>query len=222
MVGTVSKKTRPDQALSAMLGQARAQRRVSLADASHALNIPIKQLEALEAGDFSIFSAEIYARGACLKYADYLGLQSEQSRRAIWRGISASRERVPLKIHTAFTWFERLMSARLVLWVAISAVVLSVGGYIFWQVKSFWQLPVVTLQENIPAMTTNSKLVIHGLSDRPETRITVNNERVILKPDATFVSDLSLHQGINVIQIEAQNAAGRKAVLVRHVLVPRS
>lgn len=221
MVGTISRKTRPDATLGEMLRTARSQQKITLEQASKTLNISVRQLEALEEGDFSVFSAEIYARGACLKYAQYIGIPKEDVERAIWRALSAARQIVPLRIHTAFSWFERLVSPRSVLLAALGCVVLLIGGYIVWQVKSFWQLPALALQEDVPAVVKDAHLTIYGKSEG-QARVKINEEPLILQSDASFTASLTLHPGINVVRIEAENAAGRISLIERHVLLSRS
>ena len=220
MVGTRSRKTRPDTNLGQILSSAREARRLSQRDVAIALNMTERQLQALEEGDFSIFSAEIYARGACMRYATYLGIESEASERAIWRALSGAREAVPLKVHTAFSWFERTSSPRTMIWAVLSVVMLIVGGYIAWQVKSFWQLPQLSLDTTVPTVASDQYVSVQGKTEAG-TKVTVNGEQIVLQPDASWHMDMRLHPGINVVYIEAQNAAGRKRVLERDILWPR-
>ncbi len=212
--------SKPARELGERLQRERESRRMSLERVGIELHIPIHHLEAIEEGNFSAFSAEIYARGACLKYAEFLGMGGDEAERAIWRALSVGRQRVPLKIHTAFSWIERLWNARLMVWVMVGVVVVMIGGYIGWQIRSFWQLPPVNLLTEIPPVQDDSTLLVRG-STEPEVRVKLNDEPVILHSDATFEVSLKLHPGINVIRIEAQNAAGRTAIIERQVLRPR-
>lgn len=221
MVTTKSLSIKPAQELGERLRHAREKRRLSVEQVAVDLHIPIHHLEAIEKGDFSAFSAEIYARGACIKYAEFLGLGGDEAERAIWRALSVGRQRVPLKIHTAFSWIERLWNARLMVWAMIGVAVIMVGGYIAWQIRSFWQLPPVQLLTEIPAVQEDSTLLVRGATE-PEVRVMLNDEPVILHGDATFEVSLKLHPGINVIRIEAENAAGRVSVLERRILLPRT
>jgi hypothetical protein len=58
-------------------------------------------------GDFSAFSAEVYAKGAYAKYAAFLGLNTKQAQRAMLRALSTARETIPLRIHTPQRWQRR-------------------------------------------------------------------------------------------------------------------
>lgn len=218
MVGTKSQKTKPASELGEKLRQARLSRHLSVIQVANALHMPSRHIEALEEGDLGVFAAEIYARGACLKYAAFVGIESDALERVIWRALSASRERVPLKIHTAFSWFERLVTPRLILWGVVAAVGLTVTGYIIWQVQTFLQLPAVQLTEALPAVTSDETLLVKGTAESQAT-ITLNEELIILERDSSFTVPLVLHPGVNVVRIEAENAAGRKAVIEQHVIL---
>lgn len=220
MTSTRSHKTKAAADLGALLAAARTKKRLTQHQASDALNIPRRQIAALEEGDFSLFAAELYARGACLKYAGWLGIEAAEIERGMWRALSAGRERVPLKIHTPFALVERLLNARLVLWVAIAAVALAVGAYIIWQIQTFLELPVIVLAEPLPAMAQADRLVVQGTAPA-ESKVTVNGETVVLQAGGSFAVPILLHGGINIIRIEAQNAAGRTSVITQDVLRPR-
>jgi cytoskeletal protein RodZ len=218
MSSTRSQKTQAAVELGEKLRQARVARRLSVVQVAHELHMPRHHIEALEAGDLGVFAAEIYARGACLKYASYVGLGTESLERVVWRAVSAGRERVPLKIHMTFSWVERLLTPRVILWAVAGGVGLIVIGYIIWQVQTFLQLPDLELIQSLPTTTTSDTIVIEGKAEA-EAKVTVNGEVVL--PDKTtslFRVPLMLHSGVNVVRIEAENAAGRKAIIEHHVI----
>src|SRR3989344_7354305 len=101
----LAEKTEAALAMGKTFSQARRQRGLTARQVAQALNISVRHLEAIEDGDFSAFAAEIYARGACLKYAAYLGLEGDSTERMVWRALSVGRKPVPLRVHTAFSWF---------------------------------------------------------------------------------------------------------------------
>lgn len=220
MVGKKSGASRNQVGIGDPLRQARQQMHVTLPEAAAALNIPASQLAALEEGDFSIFAAEIYARGAYLKYAAYVGLDQNQTQYLILRALAAVRQRQILKVHTPYSWFERLVLPRVILVAAISSVGLVVGGYIIWQVQSYVHLPQLVLNSPTQAVMKEGVVTVEGKSES-EVKVTVNGAQVLLRPDATFSTTLALHPGINIVRIEAENTAGRKRVIQRSVLWPR-
>jgi len=96
---------------------------------------------------------------------------------------------------------------------------LLVGGYIAWQLESFWRLPSVTIESPTSLVTTGSEVTVAGVAE-PGAQLTMNGEKVLLQTDARFSVLLQLHKGINAVRIEVKNAAGR--VRVKQLFLLRS
>lgn len=200
--------------------EARVRAGISLADAARELNIAVSKLAALEEGDFSVFAAEVYGRGVYLRYAAYLGVNDRQAERLVSRALTEARERVPLKVHTPLVWWERIITSRNVIVAALAVLALIVGGYITWQVQSFVRLPLLRLTGPASAVAESDTVAVTGAAEQ-NARVTVNGEAVLLQEDGKFEVELRLHPGINVIYVEAENAAGRVRAIERHLLLPR-
>ncbi len=209
MVGVRSQKGGQHTGIGARLASTRMSYRVSLEHVSKELRIPISQLAALEAEDYSVFSAELYARGAYTAYAQYLGIYSAKDLRSVLRSLSTVRTRVPLKMLTPDRLFDRLLSPRLVIGIVVACVAILVGGYIVWQVQSFWKLPALTITSPSTHIIDDSTVVIAGKTE-PNVRLTINDEQVLLKPDSTFSVAIPLHKGMNPFRIEVSTASGRE------------
>lgn len=218
MVGTRSAKVRPNKALGEALVKARRNRNMKVSDAAAALGMPERHLRSLEEGDFSVFAAEVYGRGAYLRYAVFLGMDSKKAERSVSKALLEARERVPLRIHTPLTWFQRMLTPKTTLVVSLSVVGLLVGGYIVWQVQSFWRLPDLTVDEPLDASVESTSVTVRGRTEQ-NARLIVNGEPVLLGEKGSFEYDLHLHPGINIVRVEAENAAGRVNVVERHVLL---
>lgn len=203
-----------------LVRNAREQKGLGLDQAEKDLHIPVAQLEALEAGDLSAFSAEVYTRGAYTQYAEYLGIDSKTAQRAILRALSSVRVITPLKMHTPETWWQRIQSPRLVIFAIGIFGALLVGGYIFWQLRLFWQLPALRITDPVEHVVETDYVDIEGVSERG-ARLSVNGEPFLLQEDNTFGLRIDLHYGINIIRFEATNAAGRSRVVEEHYLRPR-
>jgi cytoskeleton protein RodZ len=212
---------RGNHVLGDSLRQAREARNLSLATVAKSLNIPQAKLQALEEGDFSVFAAEVYARGAYLQYAAYVGLDEQTCQREILRALASVRQVQPLKVYTPYTWLQRLVFPRLIIFSFMTLIAVLVGGYIAWQIQSYFHLPKLALTLPAHEVTQDADVVVEGKSD-PETKVTVNNQQVLLRPDATFGIKLHLHAGINIVRVEAENAAGRKRIIEHPLLLSRS
>ena len=209
-----------DDRVGRILLTARRQQRLALEVVSRDLTIPVRHLRALEEGDFSVFAAEVYARGAFTKYARYLGVDVTRTERAFTRALAGVREYVPLTLHSPRPWLAAVLTPRWILAGVILLGAVLLGSYIAWQVRSFWQLPSLTLTSPVIGVVSESKLLVTG-SAAADARVLVNGEPTILAEDGTFEEVLVLQPGINVIHIEATNSAGRTRVVSKDVLLPR-
>jgi cytoskeleton protein RodZ len=219
MVGTRSKRGGNRQ-VGERLVTARRRQRFSLEFAAQKLNIPVRQLQAMEAGDFSIFAAEVYARGAYLRYAEFLGLDPSVVEPEMLQALSATRERVPLRLHTPLSWFERVFTPRWILLAIVAVIACGISGYIIWQVGSFLWLPFLKIEEPARPIVATENITVKGQAE-PQAQVTINGETVLLQNNGYFQFQLYLHPGVNVLHIEAKNTAGRKQVFERHLLLPR-
>lgn len=209
-----------DTVVGTILRQARQQRELSIATVAQRLHIPAKYLQALEEGDMSVFSAEVYARGVFTKYADFLSVRATTTHRAFSRLLSGVHERVPLRVHSPRPWLLAMLTPNWFIAAAIVAVAVLLGSYIVWQVQSFWRLPDVTLVEPTSGVATQAAIMVRGQADIDAT-VVVNGEQALVTPAGAYEVPLVLHLGINPVRVEATNAAGRTRTIQRDVLLPR-
>jgi cytoskeletal protein RodZ len=208
MVGVRPGKGGHPEGLGQRLIRAREQQKLSLEQISQDLHIPVNQLMGLEREDFSVFSAELYARGAYRAYAMYLGIYSRSASREFQRTLLTVREHVPLKLHTPESFLESLLNPRIIFIAGCVTVALVVGGYIAWQVQSFWRRPHLEVTAPTSSIITGTNTTITGIAEQ-QGRVTINGEPVLLTSDATFAVPLVLRQGLNPVTVEVVNAAGR-------------
>lgn len=220
MVGIRSSAKGRTQTVGTLLRAARRQHHRSLVEVATALRIPVGQLRSLEEGDVSVFPAEVYARGVFFKYAQYLHLEIENAQQLFLRELAGVREVVPLKILTPAHWWQRFLNPRLLLWSAGGVVAVVVGMYLAWQVQSFLRLPQLTVVEPMDGYVATDTVTVQGYAAHQST-VQVNGESVLLTPEGAFQVVLPLHPGINVLRVEATNAAGRTKIVQKDLLNPR-
>lgn len=221
MVGTRSRRVVGNCSAGEALRAARRRQRLSLDEVGVILRIPPQQLKSLEEGDLSVFAAEVYARGAYVKYARYLGVGGDRTHRAFLRALSEARELVPLTVPRAASWLARVWGPAGVVVLGLLLGVSLVAGYLAWQVQSFVRVPHLALSEPRAAILEQSSVTVRGLT-RPDARLTINGEAVLLQPDGAFTYSLPLRRGVNLLRVEATGASGRTNIVERRLLVPRS
>jgi cytoskeletal protein RodZ len=220
MVGARPCRTRPDVSVGKVLQEARYRQGARLEQVADELRVPIKHLIALEEGDLSVFTAEIYARGAFHKYANYLGVAAEPYNRAFQRMLCGAREMVPLRLHTPRSRLQAMLGPKLFLAGALTVLAMMVGGYVVWQVTSFVRLPALALISPEAGVVAEDVIKVSGMAAE-DAEVTINGEQVLLAESGRFETILHVHPGINVLQVKATNAAGRSRVIEKDVLMSR-
>lgn len=204
-----------------LLTEARSRRGVNISAAARDLRIPERHLRALEEGDLSVFAAEIYAKGAFTKYAQYLGIHAQNTQHAFQRVLSEVREFVPLRVHKPKPWLAAVMTPSYVLAAAMAGVAALVGAYVAWQVMSFVRLPDLQLTGPARSVAESGRVTVEGRA-ASDSVVYINGEQVLMNGEGDFKQEMNLHEGINVVQVAATNAAGRTRTVTRDILFPRA
>lgn len=220
MMGTTPKKPASEPTVGARLKAARRQRGLTLDEVATALRIPVRQLQSLEKEELKVFTAEVYARGVFRAYARYVGIAAPAVEHAFARAVALVRTAPPVKFLAPRRWLARILTPRWILAMVGTGAALVVGGYVVWQVQSFLRLPTLTLSEPTSGLIAGEQVRVVGRVETTAT-VTVNDTPVLLTDDGSFELRLRLHPGINVVQVEAKNAALRPRVITRDLLVPR-
>ncbi|PIT98146.1 MAG: hypothetical protein COT71_02295 [Candidatus Andersenbacteria bacterium CG10_big_fil_rev_8_21_14_0_10_54_11] len=221
MVGTRTGGGSSAAAVGAQLRQAREALGSAVDEVAAEIRVPPQQLLSLEEGNLSVFPADVYARGAYLNYARYLGVDRQDTYRAFLRSLSFSREQVPLTVPTPARWLSRVLTPYGVFLLLLAGAVGAVGSYLGWQVFSFVRLPALTVTAPAAALAEGSLVTVAGKTEAGVT-VQINGEYVPVDRTAHFSYQLWLRQGVNTIQVEAIGASGRSRVITRNVLVPRA
>jgi transcriptional regulator with XRE-family HTH domain len=221
MTSTTPKKPASEPTVGALLKAARRQRGLSLAEVATALRIPVRQLQSLEKEELSMFTAEVYARGVFRAYARYVGIAVPEVEHAFARAVASVRTLVPVKFLAPQRWLARILTPRWILAMVGMGAAGVVGGYVIWQVQSFLRLPTLILNEPTSGLITGDTVRVAGRAETSAT-VTINGAPVLLNENGLFELTLTLHPGINVLHVEAKNAADRRRIIARDLLVPRT
>jgi len=209
-----------DKQAGQRLREVRLRRKLSIDQVASQLRIPPKYLLALEEGELSAFSAEVYAKGAYLKYATFLQVDTRATWHAFLRTLAGRRENKPLRMLTPATWLQRVMTPTGIFVIVIALIVVLVAGYIGLQISAFVSVPDLEVAEPSRVIIEDDEVVVRGVTEGG-AEVSVNGEKVLLDENNQFYSHLSLRPGINVLQVEAVGASGRTNLIERHILVPR-
>lgn len=211
--------------LGQQLLAARLARAASVSDAQTATSVAAKYLTALEHGQYHLLPADVYVVGFVRRYAGWLELDVPAALTAFKRERSLAdathpdrlkaipvRTRTPLALPRVVITPERFMG------LAVSAFVLVVVGYVWFQVKSFAAAPSLELAGAIDnEVVTVDTLTLAGSTDA-DAKLAINGELVPVDQTGHFTATIRLVNGVNTIELKAQNRIDRETVRILKVL----
>ncbi|MBI4023298.1 helix-turn-helix domain-containing protein [Candidatus Berkelbacteria bacterium] len=215
------------QRLGTKLARARKRHGADLRVAERETRIACKYLQALEDGRYGDLPASVYVRGFLIRYAAYLGLRAEviladyAHESACYQQAHAVRsskqaEAGVLRPRVAEDWLKQQRQWYLtpgVLWGSTASVFLvGVLGYLWFQVTSFAAAPpldVVTPGSEIRVSV--EQVEVAGITD-PAAELRINDQVVAVDAQGHFRQPVQLMDGVNTIEISAQNRADKETV----------
>ncbi len=190
---------------SSLLKNTRLDKEYELADISKKLKIPIKYLEALENEDTLNFPQEPYCSLMIKDYADYLGLNGQETLRLFRRDFetkrkSKSRQEKFFAFTPKFTFI-----------LTIFITILLFSFYLVSEYIKFNRPPKLKVNWPSNTITLGSILDLTGVTD-PEATIKVNNDLILVDPSGNFEKKINLSNGDNKITIESKSPTGKITV----------
>jgi transcriptional regulator with XRE-family HTH domain len=209
------------QSVGSILKDQRQKKKFSLEDVHKFVKIHSKFLSALEEGDYSVFSDEIHAKGFLKNYAEFLELDVEKLL-ALWRreyAVHFEKEKAkkPMK-RKALEPSKLLITPGLVLSVIAVTLVLLFFGYLSYQYRSYSGAPKLEIYTPQNSIVVNSEILdVTGKTDR-DSVLLINNQRVLLDKDGSFVTSLKLREGLNTLSFLSVNKLGRETEEIRTII----
>ncbi|HRY76655.1 MAG TPA: helix-turn-helix domain-containing protein [Candidatus Paceibacterota bacterium] len=207
--------------LSEILQKEREAKRLTVEDVNQKTNVPLKYIVALEEADFSNLPAPVYTRGYLKKISQLLNLNEEELWNLFLKERSASKAPTidtlpqnrfaqPLKWH--YVVLKILKSLPVII------ITVTVAGFLFIQVKSFWGAPYLKLDNPaIDLATQDESIKVEGLG-RPNSYITLNGKEIYLGKDGKFSEEIYLNPGKNEITVAAKSRLGKTTTITKFVV----
>ena len=196
--------------LGQVLRIAREEKRLSPTEVSRRLKLPIKYIEALEAGRWHELPEGSYARLFVRTYAKYLGLPSED---LLLKYPVPARVSVTPNHHPAS--MRRVAYGRRIL-VVVGA--LAIVLYLVSQAWQAFQPTQLSLSSPLDAVTTFTPSALVSGVTQVGTVVTVNGEVVEVSGEGRFSLSVALSPGINTITVVARKTYSDPLTIVRRVL----
>lgn len=199
----------------------RLKKKFSLDDVHKFIKIHPKFLRGLEDEDYTVFSDEIHAKGFLKLYAEFLELDVEKLL-ALWRREYGAHfekgekgEKFKIK---ALEPAKLLITPGLVLSTLGAVLIFAFFGYLFYQYRSYSGAPVLEIYTPENSVVVHSEVLdVTGKTDR-DSVLLINNQRVLLDRDGSFLTSLKLNEGLNTLNFLSVNKLGRETEETRTII----
>jgi cytoskeletal protein RodZ len=188
-----------------LLRNRRTEAGISLEEASQSTKIRIDYLKALEADEYSKFDAKVYIKGFLKMYASFLDISAERILALYRRHVGEEEKDEELTFFNSNISVPRfVITPKIIGFITVALVVLSVVGYLVFQFQSYQQPPSLEIiqPENLDITTQEKELYVEGSTD-VGTNIFINSESVTVDEEGSFKTVVNLKEGENIIIVRA-------------------
>jgi cytoskeletal protein RodZ len=204
-----------------ILLQQRESKRLTLEDVYKFIKIHPRYLNALETDDYSVFEGKVHAKGFLKVYTEFLGLNLSEIL-ALWRreyegDLEKRKEEHFHQLKSLDSEKFVLTSSTIIGGIAMLLIVLFFG-YLFYQYKNYTGAPRLEINYPQNNMVTNTDILDVTGKTELDTDVFINNQKLVLNTDGTFVTSIKLKEGINNISINAVNKLNKKTELIRTII----
>ena len=211
---------RGDKTVGELLRQARESLDCSLGEAEQTTRIRLKYLRALEEGQFERLPEEVYVLGFVRRYALFLHLDAADITRQ-FRGERLAAEKLGLdpiadRKTPTLSRLKPIREPRFVVtpklfWLSASLVmVVSVAGYLWYQIHGFLAAPALDLAAAERELVVSTPSIAIEGRTTGTAMVTINAEPVALDIEGNFHQEVHLEPGLNTIEVAAKNRLNRE------------
>lgn len=197
--------------IGAQFAEERRRQDLTLEEISKATKIRKEFLEAIERGDYKKLPGSSYAQGFVRNYAKFLGLPVEKSLAIFRREFNAEKsfDVLPKGFSTIQDMpIGRFKIGRNALLIAGVFVLLTI--FILFQYRAAFLNPSLKISSPLENETVKSLTVSVKGTTEPDATLFVEGEAVVVNPDGSFSSEISLFPGKGTVSFIAENRFGRK------------
>lgn len=187
---------------SIILKNARSDKALTLDEVSKKLKIPIKYLESIENENILCFPQEPYCSLIIKDYADFLGLNGQQTLGLFRRDFAQKRK--PKTIKKSFISFTPQFTFTII----ISLFVILFSLYLIFEYIKFNRPPKLKVNWPTGDIVSGEILEIKGTTD-PESTVRVNQDLVIVDPNGNFTKKINLQNQETKVVIESKSPSGK-------------
>jgi len=211
-------KSEDKKTLSGFLKEKRQSKNLSLEKLSDITKIQIFNLEALENGQFEKLPPSVYRTGIFKRLAKILDIDEKEimemyddETQIIETSADYNNIVKPKKENFRFVLTPRKLI------VTFSAILLvSLFAYLWYQFDFLIGPPNLAINLKEDLITKEGIITLRGKTDN-RADLTINGENIYVSPGGDFSKDVSLADGINVIEIKVVNNFGKTTKIIRQI-----
>ncbi len=166
-------------------------------------------LEYIEKDQYEKFDSDVFASGFIKIYSKYLGLDVEKVL-AIYRRSNLQNKPEEKKKVRNFSSFKPKITPQIVAIVTLSIFLLSVVGYIGYQIYKFQTPPQLTVIQPTDGYQSKTGTVLVKGNTESSATITINGLPVETDSLGYFEKELPLNEGINTISITSKKSSNNQ------------
>ena len=165
-------------------------------------------LEYIEGNKFSHFDSEVFLTGFIKIYAKYLGLDTNKIL-ALYRRSNPSvksKKEIVKKERTLKTRSKnrKTITPKTLATTSIALFLLSILGYIAFQIYKFQSPPIISILEpSDNTVTTFENITVKG-NTQHDSIVEINEKPVSMDDDGNFEKEITLIEGTNIITVKAR------------------
>lgn len=219
----VSFKTKKIESLSLgeVLKRAREEKGVEIEIVAEETRVQKKYLDFLEKGDYEKMPADVYTKGFLRQYGHYLDLDVDKlvilynKEKSIAFNIKSKGGKVnisPIKEP------KLVITPKIVFITFLSILVVSIFIYLWRQVGSLIQPPILNLASpSVDIIVNSDNILVSGSTDQ-YVEVTLNGKVIEINDEGEFNEEYTLQKGLNIIELKAINKLKKETSIIRKVI----
>ncbi|MEK7666029.1 MAG: helix-turn-helix domain-containing protein [Patescibacteria group bacterium] len=220
---TLRKIDQAGASFGAKLKALRRDRGLNYDQVAEATRLPRRVIEAFELDEFCSLPDSVYARHFLKTYVRFLGGDEAYFLDCFDHARGTCDFVDPLllprkKVRRA--WF--LVTPRIFRYVALGAIGFFILGYLGFEVQSIITPPTIELVTPNDGYATDKATIEVAGRVFEEVEVYIDGEQILLNQDGTFLAEVDLERGLNLIMVEAKKRYSRSSTLFRRVIFEKS
>jgi transcriptional regulator with XRE-family HTH domain len=210
-------KIKVDQSLGQKLNLSRKRQKLSIEDIEEQTKIRTRYLEAIERDDYRHMPGSVYVIGFLRRFADTLGLDPDdivrqyRSEQGNKRDDHHNQNRF-MPVSEVKELGVTITPKTFIIILIVSGII-TLGGYIGWQIMKFSEPPAITIESPTGDVSTEKRITVKGHTSET-AKLTINGQSVEVGADGGFNQIIGIGRGINTIEIKVANRLGRESIKV--------